>query len=275
MSPSKSMSWKNTLHEVIFEADTRAGKLFDIVLLILILGSVATVMLESVNSMRIEHGQTLNMVEWGLTILFSIEYITRIIAIKKPLKYIFSFYGLIDLLSILPTYLGLFITGASSMAAIRSIRLLRVFRILKLARYLKEAKAFKSILIAMRPKIIVFLVAIFSIVTIMGTIIYMIEDPKDGFTSIPRCVYWAIVTLTTVGYGDIAPQTVLGQVFASLIMVMGYSIIVIPTVFVVTTGILSSRETMLNTQSCPSCSKEGHDNNAEFCKYCGNSLGNS
>ena len=275
MSPSKSMSWKNTLHEVIFEADTRAGKLFDIVLLILILGSVATVMLESVNSIRIEHGQTLNMVEWGLTILFSIEYITRIIAIKKPLKYIFSFYGLIDLLSILPTYLGLFITGASSMAAIRSIRLLRVFRILKLARYLKEAKAFKSILIAMRPKIIVFLVAVFSIVTIMGTIIYMIEDPKDGFTSIPRCVYWAVVTLTTVGYGDIAPQTVLGQVFASLIMVMGYSIIVIPTVFVVTTGMLSSRETALNTQSCPSCSKEGHDNNAEFCKYCGDSLGNS
>ncbi len=275
MAPSKSMTWKNTLHEVIFEADTRAGKLFDIVLLILILGSVATVMLESVNSIRIEHGQTLNIIEWGLTMLFSIEYITRIISIKKPLKYIFSFYGLIDLLSILPTYLGLFITGASSMAAIRSIRLLRVFRILKLARYLKEAKAFKSILIAMRPKIIVFLVAVFSIVTIMGTIIYMIEDPKDGFTSIPRCVYWAVVTLTTVGYGDIAPQTVLGQVFASLIMVMGYSIIVIPTVFVVTTGMLSSRETALNTQSCPSCSKEGHDNNAEFCKYCGDSLGNS
>lgn len=275
MAPSKSMSWKNTLHEVIFEADTRAGKLFDIVLLILILGSVAAVMLESVNSIRIEHGQTLNIIEWGLTILFSIEYITRIISIKKPFKYIFSFYGLIDLLSILPTYLGLFITGASSMAVIRSIRLLRVFRILKLARYLKEAAAFKSVLIAMRPKIIVFLVAIFSIVTIMGTVIYMIEDPEDGFTSIPRCVYWAVVTLTTVGYGDIAPQTVLGQVFASLIMVMGYSIIVIPTVFVVTSSMLSSRDTALNTRSCPSCSQEGHDNNAEFCKYCGDSLGNS
>jgi voltage-gated potassium channel len=275
MNPPRSISWKTKLHEVIFEADTRAGKLFDIVLLILILGSVAIVMLESVNSIRREHEQILNIIEWGLTILFSIEYITRIISIKKPLKYIFSFYGLIDLLSILPTYLGLFITGASSMAAIRSIRLLRVFRIFKLARYLKEATAFKSILIAMRPKIIVFLVAIFSIVTIMGTIIYMIEDPEDGFTSIPRCVYWAVVTLTTVGYGDIAPQTVLGQVFASLIMVMGYSIIVIPTVFVVTSSMLSSRETMLNTQSCPSCSKEGHDNNAEFCKYCGDSLGNS
>ena len=275
MKPAKPISWKTKLHEVIFEADTRAGKLFDVVLLILILGSVAIVMMESVDSIKEEHGQILNLIEWVLTILFSIEYGIRIIAIKKPLKYIFSFYGLIDLLSILPTYLGLFITGASSMAAIRSIRLLRVFRILKLARYLKEAKAFKSILIAMRPKIIVFLVAIFSIVTIMGTIIYMIEDPKDGFTSIPRCVYWAVVTLTTVGYGDIAPQTVLGQVFASLIMVMGYSIIVIPTVFVVTSSMLSSRETMLNTQSCPSCSKEGHDNNAEFCKYCGDSLGNS
>lgn len=275
MKPAKPISWKTKLHEVIFEADTRAGKLFDVVLLILILGSVAIVMMESVDSIKEEHGQILNLIEWVLTILFSIEYGIRIIAIKKPLKYIFSFYGLIDLLSILPTYLGLFITGASSMAAIRSIRLLRVFRILKLARYLKEAAAFKSILIAMRPKIIVFLVAIFSIVTIMGTIIYMIEDPKDGFTSIPRCVYWAVVTLTTVGYGDIAPQTVLGQVFASLIMVMGYSIIVIPTVFVVTSSMLSSRETMLNTQSCPSCSKEGHDNNAEFCKYCGDSLGNS
>ena len=273
MKSSKRMSWKTKLHEVIFEADTRAGKLFDIILLILILGSVATVMLESVNSIRREHGQILNLIEWGLTILFSIEYITRIISIKKPLKYIFSFYGLIDLLSILPTYLGIFITGASSMAAIRSIRLLRVFRILKLARYLKEAAAFKSILIAMRPKIIVFLVAIFSIVTIMGTIIYMIEDPKDGFTSIPRCIYWAVVTLTTVGYGDIAPQTVLGQVFASLIMVMGYSIIVIPTVFVVTSSMLSSQENKLNTQSCPSCSKEGHDNNAEFCKFCGDDLG--
>jgi voltage-gated potassium channel len=276
MKPSKLISWKAKLHEVIFEADTRAGKLFDIVLLILILGSVAAVMLESVNSIRIEHGHILNIIEWGLTILFSIEYITRIISIKKPLKYIFSFYGLIDLLSILPTYLGLFITGASSMAAIRSIRLLRVFRILKLARYLKEAAAFKSILIAMRPKIIVFLVAIFSIVTIMGTVMYIIEDYDDTkFTSIPRSIYWAVVTLTTVGYGDISPQTVLGQVFASLIMVMGYSIIVIPTVFVVTSSMLSSRETMLNTQSCPSCSKEGHDNNAEFCKYCGDSLGNS
>jgi len=273
MESSQSSSWKNKLHEIIFEADTRAGKLFDIVLLILILGSVATVMLESVMSIRLEYGPLLNIIEWVLTALFSIEYITRIISIKKPLKYIFSFYGLVDLLSILPTYLGIFITGASSMAAIRSIRLLRVFRILKLARYLKEAAAFKSILIAMRPKIIVFLVAIFSIVTIMGTIIYLVEDPKDGFTSIPRCIYWAIVTLTTVGYGDIAPQTILGQVFASLIMIMGYSIIVVPTVFVVTSSMLSSHENNLNTQACPSCSKEGHDNDAEFCKFCGDSLG--
>jgi voltage-gated potassium channel len=273
MKPAKPISWKTKLHEVIFEADTRAGKLFDVVLLILILGSVAIVMMESVDSIKEEHGQILNLIEWVLTILFSIEYGIRIIAIKKPLKYIFSFYGLIDLLSILPTYIGLFITGTSSMAAIRSIRLLRVFRILKLARYLKEAAAFKSILIAMRPKIIVFLVAIFSIVTIMGTIIYMIEDYDDGFTSIPRCIYWAVVTLTTVGYGDIAPQTILGQVFASLIMVMGYSIIVVPTVFVVTSSMLSSQENKLNTQSCPSCSKEGHDNDAEFCKFCGDNLG--
>jgi len=268
----KKASWKNKLHEIIFEADTRAGKLFDIVLLILILGSVTTVMLESVNSIRLEYGYLLNIVEWVLTILFSIEYITRIISIKRPLKYVFSFYGLIDLVSIIPTYLGLFITGASSLAAIRSIRLLRVFRILKLARYLKAAAAFKKALIASRPKIIVLLVAIFSIVTIMGTVMYLIEDPKDGFTSIPRSIYWAIVTLTTVGYGDIAPQTVLGQFFASIIMILGYVIIAVSAGIVSVEYAISDNK--INTQACPSCSKEGHDNDAEFCKYCGDSLGN-
>ena len=272
MEKGENNSWRNRLHEIIFEADTKAGKLFDIILLILILGSISVVMLESVDSIRAKYGELLNTFEWGLTVLFSIEYIARIVSIKRPLKYIFSFYGIIDLLSILPTYLGLFITGASSMAAIRSIRLLRVFRILKLARYIKEATTFKNALIAMRPKIIVFLVALFSIVTIMGTFIYMIEDPKDGFTSIPRCIYWAIVTLTTVGYGDIAPQTVLGQVFASIIMILGYSIIIIPTVFVVSSNMITGSINKLNTQACPSCSKEGHDNDADYCKFCGEKL---
>lgn len=271
MNSSKNPTWKNKLHEIIFEADTRAGKLFDIVLLVLILGSITVVMLESVNSIRSEYGAQLNIIEWVLTILFTIEYFTRIISIKKPLKYIFSFYGLIDLVSIIPTYLGLFMTGASSLAAIRSIRLLRVFRILKLARYLKAAATFKKALISSRPKIVVLLVAIFSIVTIMGTLMYLIEDPKDGFTSIPRSIYWAIVTLTTVGYGDIAPQTVLGQFFASIIMILGYVIIA------VSAGIVSREyagtEIKLNTLSCASCSKEGHDDDAEFCKFCGDNLG--
>jgi len=265
-------NWKKKLHEIIFEADTRAGKAFDIALLVLILISVAVVMLESVNSIRLIHGKTLNNIEWVLTILFSIEYFARIISIKKPIKYIFSFYGVIDLLSIIPTYLGLFVTGASSMAAIRSIRLLRVFRILKLARYLKEATTLKNALVSSRPKIVVFLVAIFSIVTIMGTIIYLIEDPKDGFTSIPRSIYWAIVTLTTVGYGDIAPQTVLGQFFASIIMILGYAIIAVPTGIVSAEIARSNTDNQLNTQVCPSCSKEGHENDAEFCKFCGSSL---
>lgn len=264
-------SWKNKLHEIIFEADTRAGKLFDVVLLILILGSVAVVMLESVNPIRAGYGEILNVIEWVLTVLFSIEYITRIISIRRPLKYIFSFYGIVDLLSILPTYLGLFVTGASSMAAIRSIRLLRVFRIFKIARYIKEAATLKNALVSNRPKIVVFLVAIFSMVTIMGTIIYMIEDPKDGFTSIPRSIYWAIVTLTTVGYGDIAPQTVLGQFFASITMIMGYVIIAVPTGLVIAES-LKNTDNKVNTQSCPSCSKEGHDNDAEYCKYCGAGL---
>lgn len=262
------------MHEIIFEADTREGKLFDVVLLIMILLSVAVVMMDSVIPLQASYGDYFYYIEWGLTVLFTIEYFARIISIKKPIKYIFSFYGIIDLISIIPTYLGLFITGASSLAAIRSIRLLRVFRILKLARYLKEANVLKNALISSRPKIIVFLVAVFAIVVIMGTIMYLLEDPKDGFTSIPQSVYWAVVTLTTVGYGDIAPQTVLGEFFASIIMIMGYAIIAVPTGIVYSEYDKTTPNNKLNTQACPSCSKEGHDNDADFCKYCGENLDN-
>lgn len=271
MKTSKAISWKTRLHDVIFEADTFLGKFFDISLLILILFSVAAVMIESVELYSIKYKNVLTLFEWTITAIFSLEYLLRIISVKKPLKYIFSFYGLIDLISLLPTYLGLFMVSESisSIKTIRTIRLLRVFRILKLIRYVKEANTLKQALIASRQRIIVFLLAVLAVATIMGTIIYIIEDSKDGFTSIPRSIYWAIVTLTTVGYGDIAPQTVLGQFFASIIMILGYAIIAVPTGMVSVELALSEK---MNTQSCPSCSAEGHENNAKHCKHCGAEL---
>ena len=271
MKTSKATSWKTRLHDVIFEADTFLGKFFDISLLILILFSVAAVMIESVELYSIKYKNALTLFEWTITAIFSLEYLLRIISVKKPLKYIFSFYGLIDLISLLPTYLGLFMfsESISSIKTIRTIRLLRVFRILKLIRYVKAANTLKQALIASRQRIIVFLLAVLAVATIMGTIIYIIEDSKDGFTSIPRSIYWAIVTLTTVGYGDIAPQTVLGQFFASIIMILGYAIIAVPTGIVSVELALSEK---MNTQSCPSCSAEGHENNAKHCKHCGAEL---
>jgi voltage-gated potassium channel len=250
--------WQNKLHEVIYEADTKAGKYFDIILLICILLSVATVMLESVESIAALHGEELRIIEWTFTFLFTLEYIARLISIGKPLKYFLSFYGIIDLISILPTH---------TLAVIRSIRLLRVFRILKLAQFISEANVLIQALKASRPKIVVFLFALLSLTFILGTMMYLIETPESGFTSIPRSIYWAIVTLTTVGYGDIAPQTVLGQTLASLIMIIGYAIIAVPTGIV--GAELARTHAPSNTQACPSCSLEGHDDDAEYCKFCG------
>lgn len=261
---------REKLHTIIFEADTRAGKLFDIILLWAILISIVVVMLESVVSISEAYNTEIKFIEWSFTVLFSIEYIARIIAVKKPLKYIFSFYGIIDLLSILPTFIGLFVSGTHSLSVIRSIRLLRIFRILKLARYVNAAQVLKTALIASKDKITVFLFAIISLAIILGTLMYIIETPESGFTSIPRSIYWAIVTLTTVGYGDISPVTVLGQTIASIVMIMGYSILAVPTGIV---GVeLAKLESRISSQSCPDCSKEGHDLDAEYCKYCGGKL---
>jgi len=262
--------WKRKLHEIIFEADTRAGKWFDILLLILILLSVTTVMLESVNSIALLYGDELRLLEWVFTILFTLEYIARLVSIGKPLKYIFSFYGIIDFISIIPTYLGIFISGTHTLSIIRSIRLLRVFRILKLAQFIGEADVLIKALKASRAKIVVFLFAVLSLTFILGTVMYLIESPESGFTSIPRSIYWAIVTLTTVGYGDITPQTILGQTLASFIMIIGYAIIAVPTGIV--GAELSKTNLKNNTQSCPNCSLEGHDDNAVYCKYCGKEL---
>lgn len=227
---NKEKNWKVKLHDIIYEADTPAGKLFDIILLFVILFSIFLVMLESVESINAQYGYILDISEWIITILFSIEYLARIITVKNPRKYIFSFYGIIDLLSTIPKYLSLFILGAHSLVVIRALRLLRVFRILKLTRFIGESANFGKALRQSRAKIAVFITFVIVLCIILGSVMYLIENDKEsGFTSIPRSVYWAIVTLTTVGYGDIAPITALGQFIASLIMILGYGIIAIPT----------------------------------------------
>lgn len=265
--------WKNKLHEILYEADTPEGKLFDIILLIVILASIVLVMLESVKSIDAKYHNFLNISEWVITFLFSLEYIARIISVKKPFKYIFSFYGIIDLLSTIPKYLSLFFIGSHSLVAIRALRLLRVFRILKLARYIGETNNFVRALKASRARIFVFISFILILCTILGTIMYLIEDDSSGFTSIPESVYWAIVTLTTVGYGDIAPVTPIGQFIASIVMILGYAIIVIPT-GIITSEIVkdSLKNVHTNTQSCPNCSVEKHRDNAKFCYKCGELL---
>lgn len=263
--------WRERLHTVIFEADTPAGKRFDVLLLWAILLSVATVLVESVASVRESFGPALRMAEFVFTGLFTVEYILRLISVRRPLRYVFSFYGLVDLLSILPTFVELLLPGAASLRVVRMLRLLRVFRVLKLVGFLREAQVLQDALFASRRKIAVFLSAVLVLVTLLGTLVYMVEDAEAGFTSIPRSIYWAIVTVTTVGYGDIAPQTVPGQVLASVMMIIGYAIIAVPT-GIVGAEIARSGRVNTNTQACPSCASEGHDDDAAYCKRCGSAL---
>ena len=268
----KKTSWKKKLHEIIYEADTKEGKIFDVILLIAILASILLVMLESVERFDIKYHKLLNIGEWVITILFSIEYILRVVSIKKPFKYIFSFYGIIDFLSTIPMYLSLIFVGSQGLVALRALRLLRIFRVLKLTRYIGASNKLMIALKSSSAKISVFLFFVLIICIILGTVMYMIEGAENGFTNIPKSIYWAIVTLTTVGFGDIAPQTPLGQLIASAIMILGYSIIAIPT------GIVSSEMTKTdakvdtNTQSCPTCLKDKHAERAIFCYHCGSTL---
>ncbi len=269
---TKNPHWKTKLHEIIYEADTPTGKWFDIILLILILISIVVVMLESVASIATVYQKELSIAEWVITALFTIEYFARIISIKKPSQYIFSFYGVIDLLSTIPKYLSFFFVGTNALIALRALRLLRVFRILKLARFIGEGNQMVKALKASKAKIAVFLLAVFMLCIILGAIMYMIEGgAQSGFTSIPRSVYWAIVTLTTVGYGDIAPATPLGQFIASIIMILGYAIIAVPT-GIVSAEMTKESTTSLNTQNCPNCSESTHLDDAQFCHDCGHEL---
>ncbi len=253
------------------------GKAFDIVLFALIIISVILVMLESVASIDVKYHRQLLAFEWIVTIFFTIEYIARVISIKKPLKYVFSFYGIIDFISTIPLYISYFFAGSQVLLAVRALRLLRIFRILKLVQYVGEASQLKKALKASRNKIAVFIYTVLILSIIMGTIMYWVESDASGFTSIPRSIYWAIVTLTTVGYGDIAPQTPLGQLIATVVMILGYGIIAVPTGIVTSEitkqGLEEQRNKIhLNTQCCPSCSAEGHRDDATHCYNCGSQL---
>jgi voltage-gated potassium channel len=264
--------WRHKVHTIIFETETPAGKYFDVMLLIAILGSLGAVLLESIESIRLAYGQELRYAEWFFTALFTVEYILRIFCVLRPWSYILSFFGVIDLLSILPFFLTFIIEGSHALTVIRGIRLLRVFRVLKLVRYNKEALVILSSIRASLPKILVFMGSVVIIATIVGSLMYIVESDEAGFTSIPMSIYWAIVTMTTVGYGDISPATDLGRFIASFIMILGYGIIAVPTgIITVELANKQRHNTIINT-SCPSCSRDGHEEDATFCKYCGYEL---
>lgn len=262
-------TFRKQLYRIIFEADTRAGKVFDEVLLGIILTSIAVVMAESIQPVREKYATVLHVVEWIITGIFTLEYIARIWVTDKPIRYIFSFYGIIDLLSIIPTYLSFFLAGGQSLLVIRALRLLRVFRIFKLSRYSSAGRMLVVSMWKSKEKIGVFIMFVITITVIMGTIMYLIEGEEHGFDNIPISIYWAIVTITTVGYGDISPGTPAGQLLASMLMIIGYSIIAVPT-GIVTANLLSRQSS--NTQVCSRCLFEYHDDDAMFCKHCGASL---
>jgi len=264
--------WRENLNTLIFGVETRAGKLFDIILIISISISVLVVMLSSVEAFYNQYTALLFYIEWAFTLLFTLEYIFRLIAVRQPKLYVRSFFGVIDLLSILPSYLGLLLPGVKYLLIIRILRLLRIFRIFKLAEYIEEAEVLMAAMRSSWHKILVFLYVVLTLAIIFGSLLYVVEGSAAGFTSIPKSVYWAIVTLTTVGYGDIAPQTPLGQIIASSIMIMGYGILAVPTGIYSAELIKHYQTDKLVNHACPNCGQIGHDQDADFCKYCGNSL---
>jgi voltage-gated potassium channel len=260
--------WRARLHEIIFEADTPVGKTFDLLLILCIIASVVAVMLESVAPIRSQFGRYLYGIEWFFTIVFTVEYILRLICVGRPAKYATSFFGVIDLLAVIPTYLDMLLPGSRFLVVIRILRLLRIFRVLKLVKYVGEADTLLLALRQSRRKVTVFLFAVITIAVIVGSSMYVIEGEARGFTSIPVSVYWAIVTMTTVGYGDLSPTTSVGQTLAAILMILGYSIIAVPT-GIVSAEMARTRFKRVTTQSCPECSAEGHDADASHCKHCG------
>jgi voltage-gated potassium channel len=272
MERNPNSTWRKQLYEIIFKADTPAGKAFDVVLIICILASVSVVMLDSIASVRQQWGSVLYIAEWLFTGLFTIEYILRLVCVPSKIRYARSFFGVVDLLAVLPTYLGLFVRTLSDLRVIRILRVLRIFRILKLGNHTRQADILRQALYASRQKIIVFLCFVLTLVVIIGSLMYSIEGTQEEteFTSIPKSIYWAVVTLTTVGYGDLSPQTAAGQILAAIVMLMGYSIIAIPTGIVTAQIVQNQPKTMPKT--CSACNQTSHEPDALFCKKCGQSL---
>ena len=267
----RSMGWRERLYVIIFFTNTSAGKRFDTWLLAFILASLIVVMLDSVAAYRDSFGPVLTGLEWFFTIVFAIEYLLRIYTHPEPRKYIFSYYGAIDLLSVVPAFIALFMPDAQYLLVVRALRMLRVFRVLKLTHYLNQANFLVVALHGSKQKIIVFLLSVATMVLIYGTLMYLIEGPENGFTSIPMSIYWAVVTLTTVGFGDIVPLTPLGKALATVVMITGYSIIAVPT-GIFTAELATAMRTDSLQHKCPSCEKLNHEPNAAFCSRCGSQL---
>lgn len=263
-------AWRQRLHTIIFEADTRAGKNFDVFLLFAILASVFVVLIDSVPSVHAEWHRELYAIEWIFTVIFTVEYVLRLLSVRSPLRYARSFYGMIDLLSVLPTWLSLVMPGAQTLLVVRAFRLMRVFRIFKLGHFVGAAEVLMTAIHASARKIFVFVTFVLIVVLIVGSMMYLLEPPESGFTSIPQSIYWAIVTMTTVGYGDVAPTTVLGKMLASALMIVGYGVIAVPTGIV--TVELAKISDGVSTQACPACGADGHATDATFCRICGSKL---
>jgi voltage-gated potassium channel len=269
-APINRAEWRDALYVTIFEHETPGGKLFDVVLIGTILLSVMAVILDSVASIHATYGTTLYLLEWVFTALFTIEYILRLSCARNPFKYARSFFGVVDLLAILPTYVSIIFPGSQVLLVIRVIRVLRVFRVMKLVRYIGEADLLMTAMRESRRKITVFLLAVLALCVVLGSLMYIVEGESNGFTSIPRSIYWTIVTLTTVGYGDISPQTSLGQTVAAVIMMLGYAIIAVPTgIVTIELGLARNRA---GENQCDNCGKAGHDHDAQHCKFCGGPL---
>ncbi|WP_121352831.1 ion transporter [Flavisolibacter nicotianae] len=268
----KALHWRDRLHEVIYESNTQAGKAFDVALLLCIVISIIVVMLDSVQGLHQRYSLLFFWLEWSFTILFTIEYLLRLVSIRKPWQYMVSVLGIIDLLAIVPSYLSIFYAGAQTLLVVRSLRLLRIFRIFKLTHFLSEMQFLRTALTASLKKISVFMLAVLTLVIILGSVMYLVEGRENGFKSIPDSIYWAIVTLTTVGYGDISPVTPLGKFIASFIMFIGYGIIAVPTGIVTSEVVAGTRVKKTAGEVCPSCGREGHDSDAAFCKWCGAKL---
>ncbi len=271
LGPATSPAWRARWFHIIFGHDDFAGRLFDILLIVAILGSIITSVLDSVLALHLRFGPWLYLLEWGFTVAFTLEYLLRILVVDRPWHYVRSFFGVVDLLAVLPTYLSLLLVGSQYLAVIRALRILRIFRVLKLTRYVGEANLLWYSLLRSRRKILIFVSTILTLVLIFGALMYLVEGPKNGFTSIPRSMYWAVVTMTTVGFGDITPKTVLGQMLTSLIILIGYGIIAVPT-GIFTAELTSRIRNLRKHLRCPACQLQGHEADALYCRRCGAGL---